>query len=183
MVCDECTTFLNRTNQLTDPTNCRVYYYCKAGASIPERYECPNGFIYNTWIQSCELEPENVTDVCAGRRFDCDKPVNVEKVIPYQFHPTYYAYCTFTAANVTGVYVEIWMLKCIYEELQEFVVTDPPMCRFACRQKGFFQNPERCQEYVYCSGEKAVPTVMQCATNYVYDGTRCTTDKTKCLYP
>lgn len=175
--------------------NCRGYFSCPntPGALKCQQYECPNGFIYNSWIKSCELEPENVTDICEGRRADCrnreilTSPTYGMYYVTFPFHPAYYACCFLfpRLINDTAVGVLYDIYKCKYEYLQEMIVAKDTTfgCRFACREKGFFQNPGNCNQYVYCTGSKAIPTVMSCAANYVYDGTQCTTDKTKCKYP
>lgn len=56
-------------------------------------------------------------------------------------------------------------------------------CIFNCKAKGYFQNPEDCNGYYYCSAAKAKPTALTCEGGYVFNGVGCDSDPATCQYP
>lgn len=90
----------------------------------------------------------------------------------------YYAYCLIHGNGV----IQTLMFKCPNEQFEVFDI-NAKVCKFKCRARGNFQNPTDCQEYYYCSSANAQPISLQCAPNFIFDGTGCNKDKTKCLYP
>lgn len=47
------------------------------------------------------------------------------------------------------------------------------------------QISANCTEYFHCNGATAStrPTVIECPTDFVFDGTRCNSDPESCKYP
>lgn len=170
----------NLTKKISDPIDCRVYHYC--GAGTPDvTYQCPNGFIYNSRLHMCEVAPTNTTDICADRRVDCESLQNVNQMVHYPFHSAYKGFCNIRSSNSTTIIVTPFMMKCQYEDVQEFIWEMQMSCRFLCFSQGYFHNPGNCAEYYYCAGQNADAVTMSCPTKYVFDGTMCTMDQTKCV--
>lgn len=96
--------------------------------------------------------------------------------IVFASNKAYYAYCLINNGNIQTI-----MFHCPQGEIFD---TTSNACRFNCKAKGYFQNRADCSQYIYCSAAAAKPSeILQCPTNYVFDGTGCNKDATKCQYP
>lgn len=94
------------------------------------------------------------------------------------FAHRYYAFCMKSGNGA----IQTFMFKCPHEKFQVFDVKTK-VCKFNCKAKGNFQNPDDCGEYFHCSGVNAQPVLGTCAANWVFDGTGCDKDIKKCQYP
>ncbi|KAJ6649099.1 hypothetical protein Bhyg_04332 [Pseudolycoriella hygida] len=153
-----------------EPSDCNKYRICEGGES--RLFQCPTGFVFNSKLNICQKG----TTPCS--KIDCSKATAAKPHIVYASNPAYYAYCT----NVLGL-ITTYMFKCEFEQFEIFDTT-LGNCRYNCNGKGYFQNPNDCNQYYYCSATNAKPSdPLECPAGYVFDGTGCNKDATKCQYP
>jgi len=152
-----------------EPSDCTRYRVCEKGES--KLYQCPVGFVFNSKMNLCQLGKTPCTIV------DCSKATPAKPYIVYASDPAYYAYCL-----NNGGYIQTIMFKCPFEEFEVFDTTNYS-CKYNCKARGYFQNPANCTQYFYCNGNAAVPTPLECSTDYVFDGIGCNKNATKCQYP
>ncbi|KAG4079279.1 hypothetical protein HA402_007002 [Bradysia odoriphaga] len=109
-------------------------------------------------------------------KISCSKASEANTFISYTSNPAYYVFCS---KDDTGF--STLMFKCPNEEFEEFDAKSK-VCKFKCKTRGNFQDPDDCGKYYYCSGAKAQPISGNCPGELVFDGTRCNEDKSKCQY-
>lgn len=127
--------------------------------------------MFNSQLNVCQKGSQPCSKI------DCSKATAAKPYVVYASNKAYYAYCS----NNGGVMQPI-MFKCALDLYQVFDLTVND-CIYNCKAKGNFQDPENCNQYYYCSGVSAKPTLLKCPTNYVFNGTGCDKDETKCQNP
>jgi len=155
-----------------EPSDCRRSRVCSVGVS--KLYECPVGFVFNSHLNMCQQGTTPCTKI------DCSKATPVNPYIVFASNPAFYALCL----NNGNGYIQTFMFKCPYEKFEVFDTTINA-CRFNCAAKGYFQNPDNCNEYFYCSAAltSTKPTLLECPADFVFDGTTCNRDSTACKFP
>ncbi|XP_037049538.1 uncharacterized protein LOC119083837 [Bradysia coprophila] len=151
-----------------EPSDCTRYRVCQDGEST--LLQCGTGFVFNSKLNVCQKGTTPCTKI------DCSRATQAKPYIVYASNTNYYAYCL-----ISGGTIKTLMFKCKQDEIFDTTIN---ACRFYCKAKGYFQNAADCNQYVYCSAAAAKPSEMLfCPPNYVFDGTGCNRDTTKCQYP
>ncbi|KAG4078133.1 hypothetical protein HA402_002184 [Bradysia odoriphaga] len=150
-----------------EPTDCTRYRLCSSDEST--LFQCPSGFVFNSQNHICQMG----TEPC--EKLDCSNSA-MNSIVAYANSSSYYAFCWFNDIGIQTV-----MFRCEQDE-----IFDPTInaCRFYCKARGNFQNPADCNQYFYCSRAAAKASdPLSCPPNYVFDGSGCNRDATKCQYP
>ncbi|XP_037044190.1 uncharacterized protein LOC119080075 [Bradysia coprophila] len=157
-----------------EPGDCRRSRVCAGPGGESRLYECPVGFVFNSRLNICQQGSTPCT------RIDCSRATAVNPFIVYASNPAFYALCV----NRGNGQIDTYMLKCPHEQFEIYDVSIRS-CRFNCAARGNFQNPANCTEYFHCNGASTStrPTTLSCPTDFVFDGTSCTSDPDGCKYP
>lgn len=157
-----------------DPTDCTRFRECKASNAESDIGHCPKGFLFNSKLNTCEMGRSSHSKICST--IDCSRKTN--EVVVYKPNPAYYAFCY---VNLETGARETLMFKCEFEH--EIYDLSQKMCTFNCKSAGHFQDPLDCNFYYVCSAASLgtfKAERFECPVNYYFDGTRCTTDTSKC---
>lgn len=158
---------------VSDPSNCSRYLYCDENSVGTEgtAFECAQGFFYNSLMSICQFgKISSHSKMC--NVVDCSDKTN--EVVVYRSNPTYYAFCYVDPDTSRR---ETMMFMC--DSSDEIYDPREHDCVFRCKRAGHYQDPTNCHYYYVCSGNLKAERI-KCPPNYYFDGTRCTTDNSKC---
>ena len=150
-----------------DPYDCTSYHYCVGTQAIDQRFNCPDGYVFNLQKQLCSRK--DIYSVC--ETVDCSRTVN--GYILFKSSPAYYAMCF--AINA------IYVFKCSDEDNMVFDA-NLGECVYNCPGVGNFVNTRNCNSYIMCTKKngKLEGSEVNCQKNYWFNNGKCEKEVKPC---